>query len=170
MGRILPLILSLAGLALTSPAQAHDVSGSDVKVYVQGESIEVWQSTPHGVVHELVHDLILAQQKTDGEPALEQARLDEIAMIEISKGWIILSNKDQPCPLARQAIRRVHNDEYLQMRYLFTCPESQTPAQLSMPWLEETPRDHIITLWMDQGRGERTYYVDRPNYTFPIGQ
>lgn len=150
--------LIIAALAFSPAVRAHDVNASEVKVYKKDTAVEIWQTMPSAVAHGLIETAKL-------DLSLDQ--LDNAALREISTG-LLVSSESGACELSRQARRRVHHDEYIQIRFLFTCADGEAPKSLSMPWLAQTPEDHFAFLVMDQGRGERTNIVHRTNYIFPF--
>ena len=152
--RLFGCILIMQGVS----ASAHEVSASNVKVYQDGHSIEVWQTTPYKVAHGIAGAL------SDEAPESER---DAAALKAIALGWQVISSTGE-CVLSRQASRRIHHDTQLQMRYLYHCQKDAEPKHISMPWLKETPKSHFVFLDIDTPKGRRNRVIERDNTTVPL--
>lgn len=125
------LVLLVAPLA--SVVSAHEVNGSNITVTVKNHQVEVLQSTPFSDAKKILANL--------GKESVEK----EGILQAMAEHWRIESDS-QLCRLEKQAVRSVHHDSQLQMRYLFSCKLGAKPDIVALPWLNKAPDDHFIIM------------------------
>lgn len=135
--------LLLIAISLTLITRAHEVNGSNVTVTIKNHQVEVMQSTPIKDAREIVAKIG------------EQSKEAQVILQTMAKQWRIESNS-QLCRLEKQAVRSVHHNTQLQMRYLFTCKEGAKPDLMALPWLQQAPDDHFIIMKLMFGSRAKT--------------
>ena len=151
----LSAILALTLLALSTTTLAHEVSASSVCVVIDGERLEIWQTTPR--LTALAIGTAANPIRTD---AGGSARTDGDALAAIARGWQV-GTAAQLCQLRRQAHRRSHHETQLQLRYLYECAGSGAPIQLRLDWLSDTPSDHFVLFEVQRGVERQTRILQR---------
>ncbi|MEM6625988.1 MAG: hypothetical protein AAF719_04725 [Pseudomonadota bacterium] len=153
------LLALVAGAFMTSQtALAHEVNASTVKIAIDGARLEILQTTPLGAARSIAHSL--SGDKTDAA--------DEEGLLKaISKGWSVAAGAEN-CDLSRQAFRRVHHDQELQMRYLFECQSGSAPTTLSASWLEHASKDHFLIFTLSHRKNSKTVIFQRQALSIDI--
>ncbi|MEM6708474.1 MAG: hypothetical protein AAF648_06785 [Pseudomonadota bacterium] len=142
----------------TDTLRAHEVSASTVRVFVDGQRLELWQTTP------LLTAQSLSERLSDtarfAADISADISADERALEAVVDHWTVESGTD-PCSLKRQAHRRTHHDTQLQLRYLFTCVDAAAPLRLRMDWIDAAPPDHFVIFEVRRGEDRQTQILRR---------
>lgn len=153
-------LIGLAPLLAFDFAHAHEVSASDVKVVIENEAVEVWQTTPYLTAY------AAAEKLSDGGHQVDLEN-DEDVLAIIGTGWSVTSDVGN-CEIVRQAHRRIHHDTQLQFRYLFSCSTGAVPSLISMPWFTKTQANHFVLFELETDRGPRTKIIEHGNETVSL--
>jgi len=148
----------IAACCISGAAMAHEAHGSSALITLEGNRLEVLQTTPIKVAQKVASDL--SQEDID---AGDLAQL----LTAISKSWEV-SGSAASCELSRQAHRVVHHDTQLQMRFLFECQEGERPQRLATSWLLASPSDHFMNLTLQAGEQRKTVIVQRDHFSMAI--
>ena len=154
------LILALASLGLLSGfVQAHEVSATNVKAVVVEDRIEIQQTIAVSTASDLSKALM-----TDAPVG---SISDETILTAMQTGWSVVSDAGL-CSLARQAYKRVHHDEHIVLRYLYTCPSGASPSELRLPWLAKIPAQDMLIFELTKNGDTQTKTFSRQNLTINL--
>lgn len=149
-------LVLLASLGVSFFSQAHEVHASNIDVTVQGNSIEILQTTPIKEAQSIAKQL--GAENTEHDTTLDA----------ISSGWQI-EHADGSCKLTKQAYRLAHHNSQLQMRYLFSCSGDNKPKSLALPWFKLTPEDHFIIMKLTINGKSDTVIFQRQDLVIALG-